>query len=77
MKEAILKNVAISTGKHIPVLESLFNKVAGHQVFSLKFCNFFKNTYFDEHLRTYSDIQIFVKTFSKFVWIYVHDIYHV
>ena len=77
MKEAILKNVATSTGKHIPVLESLFNKVADHQVFSLKFCNFFKNTYFDEHLRTYSDIQIFVKTFTKFVWIYVHDIYHV
>ena len=29
------------------MLESLFNKVAGLQT-----CNFFKNTYFEEHLQT-------------------------
>ena len=46
-----------------PVLESLLNKVAGleacnfireapTQVFSCKICDFFKNTFFEEHLQT-------------------------
>ena len=46
------------------MLESLFNKVADRQspelhlietparMFSCKICEFFKNTYFEEHLRT-------------------------
>ena len=38
------------------MLESLFNKVADlkapPQVFSCEYCEIFKNTYFEEHLRT-------------------------
>ena len=56
------KNFAKFTGKK-PVLESLFNKVAGlslqvyqketpEQVFFCEFCEILKNTYFFEYLRT-------------------------
>ena len=49
--------------KNAPVLESLFNKVAGPnacnfiknrltQVFSCQICEIFQNTYLEEHLRT-------------------------
>ena len=43
--EETFKNYAISTGKTLSWIESLFNKVAG-----LQECNFitFKNTYFEE-----------------------------
>ena len=33
-------------------LESVFNKVVPTQVFSSEYCKIFKNTYFEEHLRT-------------------------
>ena len=33
------------------MLKSLFNKVAGLQVFSCEFCEIFKSSYFIEHLR--------------------------
>ena len=51
-----------------PVLESLFNKVAGlqacnviiketpTQVFSCEICETFKNNYFEEHLQTTASI---------------------
>ena len=42
IKEAVLKNFAIFTGKH--VLESLFDKVGGLKVFSSEYCEIFKNT---------------------------------
>ena len=45
IKKGVAKNYAISTGKTLSWIESLFNKVAG-----LQECNFitFKNTYFEE-----------------------------
>ena len=61
VKKGVLKNFAKLTGKHL--CQSLFlNKVAGRacnfikkeslaQVFSCEFCEFFKNTFFTEHLR--------------------------
>ena len=51
-KKGFLK---ISQYSHnIPVLESLFNKVAGlkAEVLSCKYFEIFKSTYFEEHLRT-------------------------
>ena len=54
-----------------PVLESLFNKVAGlqaytletpTQVFSCETCNYFKNTYFKEHLQTTASDRIYIFT---------------
>ena len=32
--------------------KSLFNKVTGLKVFPCEYCKIFKNTYFEEHLRT-------------------------
>ena len=32
--------------------KSLFNKVTGLKVFPCEYCEIFKNTYFEEHLRT-------------------------
>ena len=46
------------------MLESLFNKVAFYQketsaqFFSYEFCETFKSTYFEEHLRTAASISI-------------------
>ena len=63
MKKAFLKNFGTFTGK-IPVLASLFNKFAGLQAFNfmkkrhsstgvfLWILRNFKNTYFEEQLRT-------------------------
>ena len=54
---SIFRNIHMKT----TVLESLFNKVAGlqacnketpTQVFSCEYCEIFKNTYFEERLRT-------------------------
>ena len=54
--------------RQTPVLESLFNKVAGHnglqlyeketptQVLCCEYCEIFKNTYFEEHLRTAASV---------------------
>ena len=36
--------------RKIPVLEYLFNKVAGLMVFFLEVCEIFKNTFFTEHI---------------------------
>ena len=41
----VLKNFAIFTEKPL-ALESLFNKVAGIQVFSCEYCEIFKNSFF-------------------------------
>ena len=61
-KEGVLENLAKFTGKHL-FQSLLFNKVAGpkpaallkkdtlSQVFSLEFCEIFKNTFLAEHLR--------------------------
>ena len=61
MKKGVLENIAKFIGKHL--CQSLFfNKVEGlrpatllkkrlAQVFSCEFCEFFKNTFFTEHLR--------------------------
>ena len=52
-----------------PVLESLFNKVASlqaytlempTQVFSSETCNYFKSTYFKEHLQTTASDRIYI-----------------
>ena len=64
IKKAVIQNFAIFTWK-TPVLGSLFNKVAGLQVCNfikrdpkagvflwLLYCEIFKVTNFDEHLRT-------------------------
>ena len=34
-----------------PVLEFLFHKKSPTQVFSYKYCEIFKNTYYEEHMR--------------------------
>ena len=52
-KKSVLKSQQNS--QETPVLESLFNKVAGQketptQVFSYEYCKIFTNTYFEEHL---------------------------
>ena len=39
-----------------PVLKSLFNKAADPQVFSCGYCEIFKNTNFEEHLRTAASV---------------------
>ena len=56
MKNGAFKNFLDFTKK--PVLESLFNKVAGTptQVFSCEICEIFKNTYFEEHMRTTASV---------------------
>ena len=55
IKEAVLKNFAIFT-LETPVLESLFDKAAGRQVFSCDYCEIFKDTNFEEHLRTAASV---------------------
>ena len=55
MKKAVLKNFAIFTGKK-PVLESLFNNVAGFHAYNfikerLQYGKIFKNIYFEKHLQ--------------------------
>ena len=44
----VLKNFAIFTGKHL----QLYQKDTPTQVFSCEYCEIFKNTYLEEHLRT-------------------------
>ena len=71
--------------RKMPVTGSLFNKVAGLQICNfikrdsntgvlLWFCNIFKNTYFEEHLRTicrwkvylYMNQRVLSQIFSRF-----------
>ena len=62
-----LKNFTIFIEK-IPVLEPDFNKVAGlfikkdaqAQMFSREYCDFFKNTRFNEHLQTASSPTVLI-----------------
>ena len=48
-KISVLKNFGIFTGKHL--LESVFNQVAGVQVFSSEYYKIAKSSFFIEHLR--------------------------
>ena len=50
IKKAVLKNLAISIGKHL--CWNLFNEVVPTQLFSCEYHEIFKNTYFKKHLRT-------------------------
>ena len=69
-KIGVLKNFAIFTGKRLRWIT--FNKVAGledcnfitkrlQQVFSSEYCEIFKNTYFEEHLRTAASVLLIIK----------------
>ena len=60
IKKAVLKNFAIFTGKHLcrslffiklQALQ-LYQKETPTQVFFCEYCEIFKNTYFEKHLRT-------------------------
>ena len=51
-KKAILKNFAVITGKHLCCSLFLLKRDTPAQVFSFEYCEIFKNTYFEEHLRT-------------------------
>ena len=60
LKKALLKNFTILTGKHLCwsffliKLQALrlHEKEIPTQVFSCEYCEIFKDTYFEEHLRT-------------------------
>ena len=53
-KKAVVKNLAIFTEKQ-PLLESLFNS---------EYCEVFKSTYFEEHLRTAVSENVFIRNFN-------------
>ena len=64
IKNAVLKNI-FSIHRKIPVLESLFDKGLHacnfikkriQQLFSCEYCEIFKNTYFEKHLRTAASV---------------------
>ena len=56
--KSVLKNFANSTGKHL--CWSLFLiKLTPTQVFSCEICEFFKNTYFQEHLPATALVTVF------------------
>ena len=68
LKISVLKNFGMFTGKHL--LESLFNQVAGLQVFSCEYCKIAKSSFFIEH-RQWLLLQMFNIIFSKrHCWIY-------
>ena len=52
-KIGVLKNFAIFTGKYLWWIYSKENQT---QVFSCEYCKIFKNTYFEEHLRTAASV---------------------
>ena len=61
IKKAVLENFTIFTGKY--VLESILNKVAGFQacpteLFSCEHCEIFKNTDFEDYLRTTASVNL-------------------
>ena len=75
MKTAVLKNFAIFTGKYLCwslflitfqalVLQS-YKKEIPTQVFSCEYCETFKNTYFEEHLRTAASLPLYVSVHHK------------
>ena len=53
------------------MLESLYNKVEGletlTQVFSSKYCEIFRSTYFEEHLQTAAQLWPVELNLSKFL----------
>ena len=51
IKRAVLKNFAIFTGKHL-CRSRFFQKETPTLVFFCEYCEIFKNTYFEKHLRT-------------------------
>ena len=57
-KKGVLKSLAIFTGEHLCrrllliKLQACVRKETPTQVFSCEYCEIFKNTYFEEHLRT-------------------------
>ena len=64
--------IAIDIRKKTPVLESLFNKVAGlkpynctkrgsNQVLSCEYCEIFENTYSEKHLQTAGSVHFKIK----------------
>ena len=71
-KNSVLKNCPIVTGK-TPVLESLFNKVAGLQAFRCFLVNiekFLRANFLKEHLRTAaSEGSFYVKKRNHFLHI--------
>ena len=61
IKQAVFKNFAIFTGKHLQSLMpvTLYKKVSSTGVFLRilqNFCEIFKNTYFEEHLQVVASI---------------------
>ena len=54
IKKAVLKCFAIFTGKHLcwSLLVIKLQRLTPAQVFPCEYCENFKNTYFEEHLRT-------------------------
>ena len=68
LKISVLKNFGMFTGKHL--LESLFNQIAGLQVFSCEYCKIAKSSFFIKHLQLLL-LHLFCLTFSKrCCWIY-------
>ena len=55
-KKTIVKKLAIITEKHTPLLEFLFNS---------KYCEIFKGSYFEEHLRTAASENVFMKPYDE------------
>ena len=57
-KKGVLQNFIKLTEKHMYISESLqiYQKAAPTQVFSCEICEIFKNTYFEEHVRTTSSV---------------------
>ena len=79
IKKALLKSFAMSPGKHLcwsPFLIMLQLEMqveSPTQVFSCEYCEIFKNTYFEEHLRTAASV--YVKKKLKPTWSpYVEDL---
>ena len=57
VKKGVLKNFEIFTGKHRGLKTcNFFKKRPPTQVFSCEYCEIFKNTYFEKHLRTTASI---------------------
>ena len=62
-KIGTLKNFAIFTGKH---LWWICYKENPTQVFSCEYSKIFKNTYFEEHLRTAASVLIIIELVIKY-----------
>ena len=65
IKNAFLKNFAIFTGKHLCWCVEVSSgatllKTTLTQMFSDEYCEIFKNTYFEEHLRTAASVLLII-----------------